>query len=226
MKFLSIFLVSLITIVIENTNPIPPNGLTEFSKFIDLNFKENRNSKKIEGSIILRVHIQESGKIDSVHIVQDSKEKSADNLILFVMKAGDWTPSYSSGKPKASWMLLTYESVSNQNKLKINNYTTASPTLTSTNYKNTFLKNFMYGEKAQAAGIQGTFTLNFIVKEDGSLTSITMPEDPGYNISENAIRALKKSGKWIPATIDGVPTKSKEEFSFTLQLKNFRRGVY
>lgn len=43
---------------------------------------------------------------------------------------------------------------------------------------------------------------SFIVEKDGSLTNINVKKDLGSGTKEEAIRVLKTSPKWIPATVD------------------------
>ncbi len=44
----------------------------------------------------------------------------------------------------------------------------------------------------------------FVIEKDGSISNITIVEDPGYGTGEEAIKALKKSPKWNPGEKDGV----------------------
>ena len=47
----------------------------------------------------------------------------------------------------------------------------------------------------------GTYTLivKFLVNTDGTLDDVKVEDDPGYGMGKEAIRVIKKSGKWTPA---------------------------
>jgi protein TonB len=65
-------------------------------------------------------------------------------------------------------------------------------------------KNFRYPEGASEAGISGTVMVQFIVDKDGNVSeveAISGPETGG--LREEAVRVIKKSGKWIPALQNG-----------------------
>ena len=51
----------------------------------------------------------------------------------------------------------------------------------------------------------GTYsvTISFIVNIDGSLTNIVCENNAGYGMCQEAIRVIKKSKKWKPATENG-----------------------
>jgi protein TonB len=65
-------------------------------------------------------------------------------------------------------------------------------------------KNFRYPEGAIDVGIAGTVVVQFIVDKDGNVSeveAISGPETGG--LREEAVRVIKKSGKWIPALQNG-----------------------
>ncbi|MBO9592410.1 MAG: energy transducer TonB [Niabella sp.] len=50
--------------------------------------------------------------------------------------------------------------------------------------------------------------IQFIVDMDGTVSDIRPVTFEGYGMEEEALRVIKKSGKWNPAIIDGKPVKS------------------
>jgi protein TonB len=48
-----------------------------------------------------------------------------------------------------------------------------------------------------------TVTVTFIVGMDGALTDVVCKNDPGYGMCVEAVRLIRKSGKWKPATQNG-----------------------
>lgn len=51
--------------------------------------------------------------------------------------------------------------------------------------------------------LKGRVYVTFYIEKDGSLTNIIILRDIGYGTGEEAIRVLKKSPKWLPATQNG-----------------------
>lgn len=70
-------------------------------------------------------------------------------------------------------------------------------------------KNFKSNEKLIAS---------FIVEKDGSLTNIDVKKDLGSGTKEEAIRVLKNSPKWIPATVDNE--KIRYEYVLPISISN------
>ncbi len=52
-----------------------------------------------------------------------------------------------------------------------------------------------------------TIFFKFTIDKEGNITDIVFDNDPGYGIKEEVARVLKhkKTPKWIPASINGVP---------------------
>jgi protein TonB len=82
---------------------------------------------------------------------------------------------------------------------------------------NFLTQNLVYPAKAQKRGIQGTVIVQFIVNPDGSLTDIEAISGP-EELRGAAVKAMKKSPKWIPAEQSGRKVKSykKQPIAFRL----------
>jgi protein TonB len=81
-------------------------------------------------------------------------------------------------------------------------------------------RNFHYPEDAMASEIQGMVVVQFIVDKEGGVSevqAISGPEEGG--LREEAVRVIKKSGKWIPAIQNGRQVKSykKQPIVFKFQ---------
>lgn len=64
-------------------------------------------------------------------------------------------------------------------------------------------KRFRVPSQARNNGVSGTVYIQFTVNLDGSLTDIEVLKGLGYGIDEEAIRILKSSPKWEPASQGG-----------------------
>lgn len=231
MKYLILLLMSPILLMAQRKGAVPPGGMKAFVSFLNSNvvFDEKVFEKDLSGEIIVEFRVSESGKLDSFNIVEDIGSRAGLDLVKAIKKGGDWIPANSNGVPEASWIELPYTVLTNQQSSRrsiVNGMKGAEPEIGIDEFRRKFLNNFKYPEAAINAGIQGTFKLRFIVKEDGSVTAVKLKDDPGYGIAESASRALRKTGKWIPVTKDGKYIKAESMFEFTLNLKGFRRSVY
>lgn len=207
----------------QTSQPIPPGGIDAFTDYVNKNLIQNERlkNKELKGILELEFRVNQKGVIDSFDIVKDLEGNFAIELVKVIKSAGGWTPANIDGNSVATWVNMPFEIPGGI----ITTSRTAMPSISIELFKQKFLSNFRYPEKAINARIQGDFKLVFTVKKDGSLTSIKLLKDPGYGIEEAAIRALSRSGKWLPAHDKNGPYESETEFEFTLSLKVFRRHI-
>lgn len=81
-------------------------------------------------------------------------------------------------------------------------------------------KTFRYPQEAVDAEIQGTVVVQFIVDKEGNVSevqAISGPTDGG--LREEAIRVIKRSGKWTPAIQNGRQVKSYKKQPITFRLE-------
>jgi protein TonB len=79
-------------------------------------------------------------------------------------------------------------------------------------------KNLRYPDEAMDKGITGTVVVQFIVDKDGNVSdvqAISGPEQGG--LREEAIRVIKKSGKWTPALQNARYVKAYRRQPVTFQ---------
>ncbi len=70
-------------------------------------------------------------------------------------------------------------------------------------------KTLRYPDQAMSIDIQGTVTVQFVVDVDGSVSDVRVvsgPEEGG--LREEAVRVIRKSGKWVPALQNGRYVKA------------------
>lgn len=65
-----------------------------------------------------------------------------------------------------------------------------------------------YPEIAIMEGIEGKVYLSFFIQKDGVITDVKLMKGAHPLLDEEAIRTIRNSPKWIPATRDGKPVKS------------------
>lgn len=69
-------------------------------------------------------------------------------------------------------------------------------------------KNLIYPKRAKQKRIKGKVYVQFIVEEDGDLTSIRISKGLCKECDEEVIRLMKNSPRWIPATENKLPVEN------------------
>jgi TonB family protein len=88
-------------------------------------------------------------------------------------------------------------------------------------WSNFLSRTMKYPDEAIKNRIQGVVVVQFIVDKDGSVSNIQVlsgPQDGG--LREEAIRVIKRSGKWMPAFQYGKYVKSYKKQPFYFKLNN------
>jgi periplasmic protein TonB len=78
-------------------------------------------------------------------------------------------------------------------------------------------KSLQYPQEAQDNEIQGTVMVKFIVDKEGNVSDVDAVSGPKELHSE-AVRVIKKSGKWTPAVQNGRQVKSYKSQPITFKL--------
>jgi beta-lactamase regulating signal transducer with metallopeptidase domain len=79
-------------------------------------------------------------------------------------------------------------------------------------------QNYRIPEELSKNKTNGKVYLQFMIEKDGSLTEITILRDKlGYGAGEEAVRVLKLSPKWIPASDKGKPVRVMYSLPITIQ---------
>ncbi|UPZ17096.1 M56 family metallopeptidase [Flavobacterium humidisoli] len=78
-------------------------------------------------------------------------------------------------------------------------------------------QNFRMPEEFSKHKMEGKLFVEFMVEKDGSLSEFKIVKDLGYGVSDEVIRVLKLSPKWIPATENGQAVRVLYSLPITLQ---------
>ncbi|MDI3322426.1 energy transducer TonB [Pinibacter soli] len=80
-------------------------------------------------------------------------------------------------------------------------------------------KSLTYPTEAQEAEIQGTVVVQFIVDKEGIVSEVEAISGP-KELQAEAVRVIKKSGKWTPAVQNGRQVKSYKKQPITFRLES------
>jgi len=79
-------------------------------------------------------------------------------------------------------------------------------------------QNFKIPAEFSKQKIEGKLFMEFMVEKDGALSEFKVVKDLGYGVGDEAIRVLKLSPKWIPASENGKPVRVS--YSLPILLKS------
>jgi protein TonB len=79
------------------------------------------------------------------------------------------------------------------------------------------VKNLRYPERAQKKNIEGQVRILFKVDKEGNITDPYIQKSIEYSLDQESLRIINQSGKWDPATKDGMPVNS-----YKIQPLNYR----
>lgn len=80
-----------------------------------------------------------------------------------------------------------------------------------------FLLKNLHPDKAIEAGISGTVIVQFIVDKEGNVSNVEAISGP-EEIRQEAVRVIKRSGKWTPAEQNGRHVNSYKKQPITVQI--------
>ena len=79
------------------------------------------------------------------------------------------------------------------------------------------VKNLRYPERAKKKEIQGQVRIFFKIDKEGNITEPYIQKSIEYSLDQETLRLIMQSGKWDPATKDGIPVNS-----YKVQPLNYR----
>ncbi|MES1160642.1 MAG: energy transducer TonB, partial [Bacteroidota bacterium] len=81
-------------------------------------------------------------------------------------------------------------------------------------------KNLRFPDEAMNNEIQGSVMVQFIVDKEGNVSDVQAIGGPDQGgLRDEAVRVIKKSGKWTPAIQNGRQVKSYKRQPITFQLQ-------
>ncbi len=68
-------------------------------------------------------------------------------------------------------------------------------------------------------GLKGKVFVTFVINKDGSVVDGKILRDIGHGTGQEALRVLKRSPKWKPGSLDGVPVRVLFSLPITIHTK-------
>jgi TonB family protein len=89
-----------------------------------------------------------------------------------------------------------------------------------TQWEQYVLKTLRYPDRAQTKGIQGQVQIFFRVDKDGNITDPFFLKSLEYSLDQETLRIIVQSGKWDPATKNGIPVNSFKMLPLNYKLES------
>lgn len=128
--------------------------------------------------------------------------------------SGKWTPARKGGKPVATMLVLPLRFMERKSTTQEPSKTAqkpARPSFYGGGLKKFALwvdKNKDYPREAKEKNIQGEVLVTFVIDEAGHLTDARVVKGVDPLLDAEALRVVKSSPDWTPATKEGTPTKA------------------
>lgn len=158
------------------------------------------------------------GDLDSTGVFDHGKKNGS--FFKFKTYPGDsivtiWQNDYVEDSLVKS-MDLTAEHQKNQPSDTTNEKESEFPGGTS-QWQRYLVKNLQYPERAQGKDIQGQVQIFFKVDKEGNIMDPYIQKSIEYSLDQESLRIIIQSGKWDPATKNGIPVNS-----YKVQPLNYR----
>ena len=86
-------------------------------------------------------------------------------------------------------------------------------------WKKYLKKNLKYPRKAWWDEVETEIAVRLIINKDGSIEQAQQLSMAGYGFEKETVRLVLESGKWLPATFNGIPVKSEGVLKIEFRLK-------
>ncbi len=190
---------------------------------VDPKYPKNAHKQKRQGSVVLRVKIDEDGRVKDLSVVSGDPDFAA--AATQAVRKWRFQPYLSDGKPTEAEQSLTVDFrlpndsvpsysaqvLSDDDFNKEVDARVAAGSLLRlvtgpgvTPPKAIHTADPTYSQEAKDARIQGTVLLRMIVEADGVPSEIHVSRGMGHGLDEKAIETVRR-WKFAPATKDGKP---------------------
>lgn len=98
-----------IGVTCEHSATVKQDKLPEPLNLVRPSYPEEAKKSNIEGIVIARVLVNETGKVDSVELVKSSGSALLDNAAQEAALKSTFKPATRNGQPVASWVVIPFQ---------------------------------------------------------------------------------------------------------------------
>jgi TonB family protein len=183
----------------------------EVIKQVPPSYPEGAKKEGLEGMLLLKVWIDESGKVSNA-TVQQSDAKVFESSALAAVKQWTFKPAILNGKPVAVWVSIPFRfKLGDKEKkqsapafMKKQHNPPADDLKPDKEPETLNQVNPKYPEKAMQEGIEGTVWTKMWIDESGSVVEAKIVKTDNEVLNEAALNATRQ-WKFKPAVLKGKP---------------------
>ncbi|WP_457128237.1 TonB family protein [Mucilaginibacter sp. HD30] len=198
----------------------------ELHQFIIDSVKIGSNEKAFVYSVIyVGLFVEKDGSLSDVQVFQSTYNTLSEKIIRALKSWGKWQPVYKNNQPIRAPFIIPINFLrdslladTSSKNIFINTGTTPSFKGGSAAFTQLLSKNIIYPKAEKEKGVTGEVITSFIVEKDGTINNIQIHSTPSIGLAEEAIRFLRSSPKWIPATIKGKPVRMRYDMPINFAL--------
>jgi TonB family protein len=220
--------------VVVEEMPLFPGGDSALLAFIGKNTKypEDAKSNGIEGRVIIRFCITDTGTIDLVTVMKGVDPSIDAEAIRVVKSLPKFTPGKQGGKPVNVWFMvpITFTLGRSDTKSAAKEPPKAPPPPQGYDKPPLFKggetalfkfinSKLVYPETAKKNLISGKVRVRFAINTDGSVGEVSVIKGVNPELDAEAVKVIQLLPPWKPAKLDGNPVKIwyQVPVSFTLK---------
>ena len=213
-----------------------PGGVTAWLQFLNrnLHYPDAAVNNGIQGTVIVQFRVSKEGKTSDFTVIQSAGKDLNDEAIRVMKKSGDWQPAVNGGTAVDAYKTqpVVFRNENMPQSQPVGEEEDYDKTYTKVEIESAFPggdgawlrylnRNLEYPRDAVQYRIQGTVYVLFIVDKQGNVSNVQAvggPDEGG--LREEAVRVVKKSGKWMPAIQNGRQVKSYKKQPIVFRLQN------
>lgn len=203
-----------------------PNSFTQWV-YSELRYPQNALEQNITGKVTVRFTITKEGTVANIEITEHADPVLEKEVMRVISKAPKWTPGKSDGKPVDVKYIFPIV-FDNKKAIVPETDSTVEPAVFvspdsgksgNVEFTKWFFYRVEYPLEARKEGIMGRGKLAFEITETGELEHIRVVQGAHPLLDSAAIKVVRESPKWKPATKDGIPIKTTYIFPYVFQLR-------
>ena len=205
--------------------PEPIDGRVAYLQWLDKTIKtpETVDPGKANGEALLEFVVEPNGELSDIRVSSKLGAAMEEAIREAVAGSARWRSAMINGRPVRARQQMQIRVHPDSSSAKAIVFADsvevmAEPPGGYAAFMQWIGRNYQYPHQAVKQGVSGRVKLRFIVEKDGSITQVEVLNDLGYGTGEEAIRVLKHSPRWKPASTKGKPVRSWCTLPITIRL--------
>jgi TonB family protein len=196
-----------------------PGGIQAFGDYLSENIRYpvEARQKNVQGKVFCSFIVEKDGSISGLKVVRGIGSGADEEAIRVLSAMPKWEPGTQNGaNVRQLYTVPISFSLSDTPAKPVNDtevFTAVEQSAMFPGGMDAFSrylsKTIRYPMEAREKRIQGKVLLNFIVEKDGSISDIRVARETGGGLSDEAVRVVKQSPRWVPAMQNGVPVRQR-----------------